>query len=53
MPEPPCRSCVCPSGSLPRLGNIWEFFEDEASPEVLENLPTVREKFLRNGAEIV
>jgi Asp-tRNA(Asn)/Glu-tRNA(Gln) amidotransferase A subunit family amidase len=53
MPEPPRRSHVRPPGSPPRLGYIQEFFEEEASPEVLENLANLREKFLQNGAEIV
>jgi len=53
MPEPPRRSHVRTPGSPPRLGYIREFFEEEASPEVLENLAAVRESFLSNGAEIV
>lgn len=53
MPEPPRRSRSRIPGSPPRLGYIREFFEAETSPEVLENLASVRERFLLAGAEIV
>lgn len=53
MPEPPRKSHLRIPGSPPRLGYIREFFEAETSPEVLENLASVRERFLRAGAEIV
>lgn len=53
MPEPPLRTRARIADAPPRLGYIREFFEAETSPEVLENLASVREKFLRAGAEIV
>ena len=53
MPEPPVRSRARIPGSPPRLGYIREYFEPETSPEVLANLTSVRETFLRAGAEVV
>lgn len=53
MPEPPLRSRPRIPGAPPRLGYIREFFEAETSPEVLENLALIRERFLWAGAEIV
>ena len=53
MPEPPLRYRRRIPGAPPRLGYIREFFEAETSPEVLENLASVREKFLDAGAEII
>lgn len=53
MPEPALMSHVWLPGSAPRLGYIREFFEGEASPEVLANLAAVRERFRAAGAEVV
>jgi aspartyl-tRNA(Asn)/glutamyl-tRNA(Gln) amidotransferase subunit A len=53
MPEPPLSSRRRPPDSPPRLGCIREFFEADTSPEVLENLAAVRERFLQAGAEVV
>ncbi len=53
MPEPPLRSHPRIPGKPPRLGYIREFFEAETSPEVLDNLASVRERFLQAGAGIV
>jgi Asp-tRNA(Asn)/Glu-tRNA(Gln) amidotransferase A subunit family amidase len=53
MPEPPLSSRSRPPDSPPRLGTIREFFEADTSPEVLENLAAVRERFLQAGAEVV
>lgn len=53
MPEPPCCSRPRNPGSPPLLGYIREFFEPETSPEVVENLDSVRERFLQAGAEVV
>jgi Asp-tRNA(Asn)/Glu-tRNA(Gln) amidotransferase A subunit family amidase len=53
MPEPPVRSRARIPGSPPRLGYIREYFEWETSPEVMANLTSVREAFLRAGAEVV
>jgi len=53
MPEHPLRSHSWMTGSPPRLGYIREFFEPETSPEVLKHLASVRERFLRAGAEII
>jgi Asp-tRNA(Asn)/Glu-tRNA(Gln) amidotransferase A subunit family amidase len=53
MPEPPRRSRARTPGFPPKLGYIREFFEEEASPEVLQNLANLRESFLSSGAEIV
>lgn len=53
MPDPPCCSRPRTPGETPILGYIREYFEEEASAEVLENLASVRESFLRAGAEVV
>jgi len=53
MPEPPARSRTRIPGSPPRLGYIREYFERKTSPEVLANLASAREAFLRTGAEVV
>jgi Asp-tRNA(Asn)/Glu-tRNA(Gln) amidotransferase A subunit family amidase len=53
MPDPPCCSRPRTPGEPPVLGYIREFFEEETSAEVLENLAAVRERFLRAGAEVV
>jgi aspartyl-tRNA(Asn)/glutamyl-tRNA(Gln) amidotransferase subunit A len=53
MPEPPCCSRPRNPGSPPVLGYIREFFEQGTSPEVLESLASVRERFRQAGAEIV
>jgi aspartyl-tRNA(Asn)/glutamyl-tRNA(Gln) amidotransferase subunit A len=53
MPEPPLRSRPRIPGSPPRLGYIREFFEAETSPEVLENLASVRKQLHQAGAQIV
>ena len=53
MPEPPLETRRREAGSPPRLGTIREFFEAETSPEVLENLAAVRERFRNAGARIV
>lgn len=53
MPELPLRSRPRIPGSPPRLGYIRQFFDAEISPEILENLATIRETFLQAGAEIV
>ncbi|MDZ4164882.1 MAG: amidase [Smithellaceae bacterium] len=53
MPEASRHSRTKRPGSPPRLGYIRDFFEAEASKEVLANLADVREQFLRAGAEIV
>ncbi len=37
----------------PRLGHIREFFEKEATPEVVEHLAAVREKFAQAGAIVL
>jgi aspartyl-tRNA(Asn)/glutamyl-tRNA(Gln) amidotransferase subunit A len=53
MPEPPLGIRHRIQGTPPRLGYIREFFDAETSPEVLENLASVRDCFLQAGAEIV
>jgi Asp-tRNA(Asn)/Glu-tRNA(Gln) amidotransferase A subunit family amidase len=53
MPDPPCCSRPRTLGKPPVLGYIREFFEEETSTEVLENLSAVRARFLRAGAEVV
>jgi aspartyl-tRNA(Asn)/glutamyl-tRNA(Gln) amidotransferase subunit A len=53
MPESPPRCRARVPGSPPRLGYIRQFFESEASADVLENLAIVRERFRSAGAEIV
>jgi len=53
MPEPPSRSRAWARGSPPCLGCIRQFFESEASAEVLENLAAVRERFRSAGAKVV
>ena len=53
VPEPPRKSHPWIPGAPPRLGSIREFFEAEASPEVLANLASVRERFRSAGAEVV
>ena len=53
MPEPPQRYRPRTPESLPRLGYIREFFEPETSPEVLENLASVRKRVCSAGAEVV
>jgi aspartyl-tRNA(Asn)/glutamyl-tRNA(Gln) amidotransferase subunit A len=52
MPEPPSPARPWPPGSPPRLGYIREFFEAEASPDVVENLVGVTERFRAAGAEV-
>jgi Asp-tRNA(Asn)/Glu-tRNA(Gln) amidotransferase A subunit family amidase len=53
MPDPPHASRAWAPGTPPRLGYIREFFEAEASAEVVENLAAVYERFRASGAEVV
>jgi aspartyl-tRNA(Asn)/glutamyl-tRNA(Gln) amidotransferase subunit A len=41
------------SGIPPRLGYIREYFEKETSPETLENLKCIRDKFKLRGADLI
>jgi len=53
MPDAPRRSRPWAPGSPPRLGYIRQFFESEASAEILGNLATVQGLFRAAGAEAV
>jgi aspartyl-tRNA(Asn)/glutamyl-tRNA(Gln) amidotransferase subunit A len=53
MPMTPKATQKRTAGIPPRLGQIREFFEKDTSPEVVEHLASVRQKFARAGAKVI
>ena len=53
MPVATKAAVIGPPGTPPRLGLIGASFEREPSPEVVQHLASVREKFVREGAIVV
>ena len=53
MPDPPCCSRPSTPGEPLVLGLIRDFYEDQSSPEVLENIASVCKALIGAGAQIV